>query len=108
MRVPTPPPAHVVEPVEDARAFRFSNGRVARSLAELAAALHEVPAGTAYYHREHLVPWLRDVMGDEPLARRFEHYAREGGEPDAFRDLLADLAANRVEQLRGLAATRSA
>jgi hypothetical protein len=103
MKVPTPLPAHALAPVPEERAFRFSNGASARSLAELAGVLRGVPAGVAWFHREHLVPWVRDVVGDEPLARRLDFYAREGGEPDAFHDLLADLLATRVDELRAVA-----
>ena len=103
MRIPTPPPAHAFAPASEERAFRFTSGEVVRSLEELGRALRAAPAGTVWYHREHLVPWVRDVAGDEPLARRLEHYAREGGEPETFRDLVADLVEMRVGELRGVA-----
>ena len=105
MRIPTPPPAHALAPLPDEKAFRFTSGASARNLADLADALRSAPAGTVWFHREHFVPWVRDLVGDEPLARRMEHYAREGGDPDVLRDTLADLVATRVEELRRAAPT---
>ena len=102
MKMPATP-SRVLETVSDERAFRFSHGGVARSLEELERALREAPAGPVWFHREHLVPWVRDVLGDEPLARRYEHYAQAHMDADVLRDALADLAATRLSGLRARA-----
>lgn len=99
VKVPSPPP-RVVEPVDEGLAFRFSNGATARSLVELEGVLRAAPPGVVWFHREHFVPWVRDVLGDEPLARRFEHYAAAHAAPDALKDVLADLVETRVRELR--------
>lgn len=91
---------HVSDPVSDEQAFRFQNGASARSLVEFRDAIAGSPAWVAWYHREHFVPWVRDVLGDEPLARRLEHYAEAGGEAELFRETLVDLAARRLDELR--------
>ena len=100
MKVPTPFPRHALEPAPDAQGFRFSSGALARDLVELAHALRAVPVGTAWYHREHLVPWVASIVGDEPLARRLDAYARAGGDPEVYRDTVADLVETRVDALR--------
>lgn len=94
---------HVSDPVPDEQAFRFQNGAAARSLVEFRDALAASPTWLAWYHREHFVPWVRDVLGDAPLARRIEHYAETGGDPELFRETLRDLATRRIEELRASA-----
>lgn len=100
MKTPTPAPRHAWENAPEELAFRFSDGAAARSLAELARAIRHVPAATVWYHREHFAPWIAGVVGDEPLARRFEHYSRAGGDAEVLRDTLADLVETRLAQLR--------
>lgn len=106
MRIPASFPRHALEPVDEDRAFRLTSGGAARSLADLAGELRRAPSGAVWFHREHFVPWVRDVVGDEPLARRMDAYARSGADPDVLRDVLADLVSVRVEELRRAAASR--
>lgn len=90
---------HVSDPVSDDLAFRFQNGAAARSLEEFRDAVAGAPAWAVWYHRAHFVPWLAGVLGDEPLARRVEHYAECGGDADIFRETVRDLVSRRVEEL---------
>ncbi|GEM_PF-4565881 len=99
MRIPEPPPRHVRDDAPDAEAFRFSDGQTASSLAGLVEALSRATPTVVGYHREHFVPWLRDVVGDEPLARRFAYYAQAGGEPDVLRETLVALGRARLREL---------
>lgn len=96
---------HVSDRVPDERGFHFQNGAVARSLEEFRDAIAGAPAWAVWYHRAHFVPWLAGVLGDEPLARRIEHYAESGGDADLFRETVLDLVRSRVEELRAAAAT---
>lgn len=105
MRVPLPMKTrglsirHVTEPTSPEAAFRFETGATAASLAEFHARLAEVPAGTVAYHRSHFAPWVREVLRDEPLARRLEAYAESGAEPGTLRDILRDLVERRLREL---------
>ncbi|MEA3201004.1 MAG: hypothetical protein QOE90_2432 [Thermoplasmata archaeon] len=101
MHVPVPAPRFVREEAPEAQAFVLHDGRRARSLAQLVDVLAGSPAALAAYHREHFAPWLRDVVGDEPLARRFDFFARQGGDPDALRETLVALGRARVRELDG-------
>lgn len=99
MRIPKPSPAHAFAPAPEAQAFRFQSGSMARSLVELEARLSSEAAGVVWYHRDHFPPWLRDVVGDAPLSRRFAQFASELPEPEALRSILVGLARTRLAQL---------
>ena len=99
MKVPSPPPRHVREPAPDPLGFRFRSGESARSLEEFEAALRRAPADALMFHREHFVPWLRDVVRDDPLARRVESYAQEARDGELLREILVDLVGRRLAQL---------
>lgn len=101
MRIPTPAPRFVREETQDAQAFVFEDGRRAKSLEQLVDVLAHAQGNLAWHHREHFPAWLRDVVGDEPLARRFEHYARMGGDADVLRQTLVGLGRLRVRELAG-------
>jgi hypothetical protein len=107
VKVPRPPPAHARAPASEERAFRFQSGATARSLEEFARAVASEPAAVVNYHRHHYAPWLRDVVGDAPLARRVEAFAEESSAPDAFRDIVAALAQRRLEELDRATEARS-
>lgn len=96
---PPSPARHAFEPVNDDVAFRLQSGGLARSLDELAARLQEAPAGVAWYHREHLPPWVRDVVGDASLARRLEDLAATP-DADAYRDAALGVLRTRLEAAR--------
>lgn len=104
MKLPQPPPRHVQDPAPAEQAFFFRSGRSAASLADFARVLREESAATVHYHREHFAPWLRGVLGDDPLARRFESFV-EVPDDATYRDLAASLAEARLAQLAALAAT---
>lgn len=99
MKIPSPPPQHVESPAPEALAFRFRTGEAARSLREFREALARVDAGTVAYHRAHFVPWLREVLRDDPLARRVESYAEEPRDAAVLREILLDLVDRRLAQL---------
>lgn len=99
MKVPSPPPRYVTEPAPEPLGFRFDTGATARSLAEFHERLREAPPQTVWYHRAHFVPWLREVVGDDPLARRVEAYAQDARDAQVLQEILADLVRARVEQL---------
>lgn len=99
MKLPATPPPFVFTPAPSELAFRFADGAQARSLRELADRLPQASTDTVWYHREHIVPWIWHVVGDEPLARRVESYARSGGDPALFHETLRDLVAHRLDQL---------
>jgi len=96
VRIPTPSPLREAPP---AQAFRLRSGEEARSLVQLASALSRASPGDVEFHKAHFPAWLRGVLGDEPLARRFEHYAAAGGDADVLRATLAALARRRAEEL---------
>lgn len=100
MKVPHPPPRFVVEPTPEAQAFRFRSGALARSMTEFRDELGRIDGDTLWYHRSHFVPWLRDVLGDDPLARRVEGYATEARDAEVLREVLVDLVAKRAKQLQ--------
>lgn len=81
------------------RGFRFQHGPVALNLREFRTALAQAPASVAFYHREHYAPWLREVVGDLPLARRIEAYVADPPAPEVYRELLVDLVARRCAEL---------
>lgn len=99
MLVPRPAPPHARAPADDAQAFHFQNGDRARSLEELAAALARAPADVVAFHRAHFAPWLASIVGDEPLARRFEWYAHASLAPELLRETLRDLVDARLREL---------
>jgi hypothetical protein len=103
VRIPQPYPAHAFEPAPEAQAFRFQSGTFARSLAELEERLASEGPFVVWYHRDHFPPWLRDVGGDAPLARRFAQFAAESPEPEALRAILSGLVRTRLAELRALA-----
>lgn len=84
--------------VSEPLAFRFQHGPSARSLVEFRDVLRGAPVDVVWYHRLHFVPWVRDVLQDEPLARRLEAFAEEGPAPDVYRDIVAGLVARRCER----------
>lgn len=102
MKIPSPPPRHVRDAAPDHLAFRFQSGEVARSLAEFGTHLRGAPATSVWFHREHFVPWLREVLGDDPLARRVEAYASDARDAEVLRELLVDLVDARVGQLESV------
>lgn len=85
--------------VSEALAFRFQHGVLVRSLREFLDALRVAPVEVVWYHRGHYPAWVRDVLREEPLARRLEAYAESGPAPDVYRDIIADLVANRYAAL---------
>lgn len=85
------PARTVPTPLPDDLGFRFRHGPVAHDLAEFEALLREAPAEVVTFHRPHFAGWLRGILGDEPLARRFEAYDAAGAEGDALRDVLVAL-----------------
>lgn len=99
MKIPTPPPRHVVDPTDEQHAFRFQSGETSRSLSDFHAHLASVPASVLWYHRSHFAPWLRHVLGDDPLARRVASFADEARDAEMLRELLRDLVAARLAQL---------
>lgn len=96
---PSSPPRHAFDPVADDLAFRLQSGGVARSLEELEARLAEAPASVAWFHRAHFVPWVRDVVGDAPLARRLEAYA-DVPDAEAYHDAALGVLRTRLRALR--------
>jgi hypothetical protein len=58
------------------KVFLFHDGRTAKNLAELAAALSEIPEETFRHHvtedKNDFSNWLRDVIGDVPLANQLK------------------------------------
>lgn len=76
--------------------FRFQHGPLARSLSEFASAIAQAPTSVVYYHREHYVPWMRDVLHETKLARRLEGYAAAPPAPDVYREILVDLLRARL------------
>jgi len=92
---PLAPPRHAFDPVAEDLAFRLHSGGVARSLEELEARLAEAPAAVAWYHRGHFAPWVRDVVGDEGLARRLEGFAHTP-DPEAYRDAVLGVLRTRL------------
>lgn len=91
------PDLSMTEVPED-RGFRFQHGPLACSLSEFATALAQAPTGIVYYHREHYVPWVRDVLGDSPLARRLEAYAMAPPAPDVYRETILELVRTRLRE----------
>lgn len=91
---------HLADPCPEDKAFFFVDGRRARSLVEFRQALDEIPAFVAGYHRHHFEPWLRDIVGDEPLAERVRQYAEAGGEDAELLRVLREVVARRVEELQ--------
>lgn len=100
MRIPDPAPRHVRQEAPPEAAFAFQDGQQARDLEQLVDALGRASPAVVWYHREHLVPWLRDVVGDGPLAARFAYYARAGGDADILRETLVALGRARLAELR--------
>src|SRR5687767_8705534 len=84
-------------PLPENLGFRFRHGPVAHDLAEFERILAKAPADVVTFHRPHYAGWLRDVLGDEPLARRFEAYDAGGAEGDALRDVLCALVRRRLD-----------
>ena len=99
MQQPSNVPRHARVPAAEEQAFVFQSGERARSLVELADALGRAPASVVSFHRDHFAAWLTNVVGDEPLARRFTYYARAAPEPDVLRETLRDLVAARLREL---------
>lgn len=100
MRIPDPPPRFVRQEAPDEAAFALQDGQRARDLEQLVDALARASPSVVWYHREHFVPWLRDVVGDAPLAARFAHYAAAGGDAEILRETLVGLGRARLAQLR--------
>lgn len=92
-------PTNTLTPFPEALGFRFQHGPVARSLGEFRDILEAAPVQAVWYHREHYAAWLREVVRDLPLARRFEAYASTPPAPDVYRDLALSLVTRRLEEL---------
>lgn len=88
-----------LDAVPEERGFRFQHGALARSLPEFRDVLANAPAGVVSYHRGHFAAWVRDVLRDEPLARRLEHYATEAPDADVYRETVLELVARRCAEL---------
>lgn len=99
MKLPEATARSPLEPVPEERAFFFQHGARAQSLAEFADALEAAVPEVVWFHRDHFAPWLREVVQDVPLARRFETYAAAGGDPGVYRETVARLVRRRVEEL---------
>lgn len=99
MKIRGVPVRHVTDPAPAERVFRFANGATAASLREFHERLAEVSVETVGYHREHYAAWVRDVLGDEPLALRIETYAQTKPAPATLRDILRDLVGSRLDAL---------
>jgi hypothetical protein len=99
MHVPDPAPRFARQDAPETAAFVMQDGQRVHSLAQLVETLQRASPGVAWYHRDHFVPWLREVLRDEPLARRFEHFARMGGDPEVLRETLLALARARLAEL---------
>lgn len=82
-------------------AFRFRHGAVARSLREFRDVLARAPGDVVWYHRGHYAAWLRDVLREAGLARRFEAFAESGGDPDVYRETVTSLVERRLSELDG-------
>ena len=58
------------------KVFRFHDGRTVKNLAELATALSEIPEETFHHHvtvdKNDFSNWVRDVIGDVPLANQLK------------------------------------
>jgi len=98
--MPSPLPRFAFSPASEDQAFRFQSGATARSLEEFAARVASEPDSVVWYHRSHFAPWVRDVVGDVPLSRRFEYYAQQAPAPDVFREIVATLSHQRLSELR--------
>lgn len=83
--------------VPQEQGFRFQHGPVARSLAQFRAIVAEAPPETVFYHREHFVPWVRDILHELPLARRLEGYVANAPAPDVYREIVLDLVSRRLK-----------
>ncbi len=87
------------EPCPEEVAFRFRDGTTARSLSEFRAELARLPAADLHHHRLHFEHWLRDILGDSPLAARVRTYGAGDMPPPTFRDVLVDLVDRRLDTL---------
>lgn len=61
---------YLTDPCPQEQAFRFQNGAQARSLQEFTHTIDQVPPEVVQYHREHFHHWVKDILGDAPLAER--------------------------------------
>ncbi|HUR69298.1 MAG TPA: hypothetical protein VM370_08625 [Candidatus Thermoplasmatota archaeon] len=84
------------ESVAEPLAFRFQHGPLARSLAEFGAIVAQAPVDVVWYHRAHIVPWLRDVLREVALARRLDALAESGPAPDVYREIVVELVRRRI------------
>ncbi len=91
---------HVTEPTSLEQAFRFHDGRTAHSLVEFHERLRESPAQLVDDHRDHFAMWVRGILLDVPLALRIESYAKMRPEPETLREILTDLVAGRIRDLK--------
>lgn len=90
-----------MEPVAPELGFRFQHGPLARDLAEFRDVLSTAPSSVVFYHREHFAPWLRDVLREVALARRFEGYHSTPPAPDVYREIALELVARRLAEGQG-------
>lgn len=96
------PPGHERSPRDEVApelAFRFQHGPEARSLAQMRDVLLGAPASVAWYHRGHYAAWVREVLRDDPLARRFEGYAEHAPDADVYREIVLELVERRLREL---------
>lgn len=90
---------HAFEACPEEHAFRFANGESVRSLEALARALPALPLDIFDHHREHYWMWVRDIVGDVPLAERFRSYGASGMDGSELRRLFSDLLDRRLKEL---------
>lgn len=97
--VPTIRSTEALQPCDPAVAFRFQDGRTARSLRELAEAIDASPLPVVDVHRTHFHHWIRDVVRDEPLAREVERLGAGALRGEAVRAALVRTVRDRIRAL---------
>lgn len=88
------------QPCAPERAFRFSNGAAAHTLAEFRDHLQGADLGTLQYHRNHYHHWIHDVLGDKTLATRVKMLGeRRELHGDAYKEQIVDTVEERLAVL---------